>query len=164
MLDRWSYRCRIFIKLLFKWEQYKHRIQLYYGTYNQSNANVKTYCPIFFFFFFLFQWMSLSNPDPVKLLNFPFFKFWMWLLILFSYPVCKQMTYPWLKNFNAKVTRFQNVEEDLSEGNLIKVIINSSFDQSFVYIYSKPIFCFQKEKKLFAFNFLFHAQLVSYSR
>ena len=56
------------------------------------------------------------------------------------------MTYPWLKNFNAKVTRFQNVEEDLSEGNLIKVIINSSFDQSFCTPIPNLSFAFKKKK------------------
>ena len=99
-----------------------------------------------------------------SLLNLENFWFWVavvWLLILWHrWLYVTSYSCPWIENLTAKTTKYipkcrERSMKRKSDVNFIRVIKNWSFDQHFLYIWSKP------SLKLFGDDFLFPAQNVS---
>ena len=128
---------------------------------NLSNTNKKFNCVMVLMIrpsstlwqFFLFQWMSLSNLFPVKFLKFlamsfgfgcsDFYHIWYlnrWLKIISNHPLSMNEKFDCNGHqiYSKTLTKICFCKKEETSLSFIRVIQNSSFDQSFIYIWSKP--------------------------
>ena len=128
--------CQGIVKL----KKHKQQIQLCYVVYNETKYHFEI--PICFWF----QWMSLSNLFLIKFLKFLvlglwLYDFWFYHTNDFKSPLTP--SWRWIKKLSAKTTKYipkcwERSVTRKSNLNFTRVTKDSSFDQHFLYVWSKP--------------------------
>ena len=129
-----------YVKVLLNWKKHKQQIQLCYCVYNETKYHFEI--PICFWF----QWMSLSNLFLIKFLKFVvlglwLYDFWFYHTNDFKSPLTP--SWRWMKKLSAKTTKYipkcwERSVTRKSNLNFTWVTKDLSFDQHFLYVWSKP--------------------------